>query len=94
MGHPGSGELPESSSFDAPHPVGQLWWVGGHWLGPWYLQAGSQGLKRGGHLCLSSGAETATWRERQQREKEEWVELCLQGWGLVWVFVGGSDPKR
>lgn len=20
--------------------------------------------------------------------------LCLQGWGLVWVSAGGSDPER
>lgn len=43
---------------------------------------------------MSSAAETATWRERQRREREEWVELGLQGWGLVWVSAGGSDPKR
>lgn len=83
MGHLGSGELPGSSSFDAPRPVGQLWWVEGHWSGPWCLQAGSQGLKREGRLCLSSGAQTAMWRERQWRETGEWMELCLQGWGLV-----------
>ena len=43
---------------------------------------------------MSSGVEKVMWRERWQRERERWVGLCFQGWGLVWVSAGGSDPER
>lgn len=43
---------------------------------------------------MSSDAETAMWRERRQREREEWVEPCLRGWGLVWFSAGGSDSEK
>ena len=43
---------------------------------------------------MSSAAEIVMWRKKQQREREEWVVLCLQESRLVWVSAGGSDPTR